>query len=135
MLLSGLLAVLHKLCHLQWGSKKGRVHLQPALWCNAYQDNLQELYLAVPSPTTSEPPASSGRNQQQVGDQSTSSIAACHAQHVSQLLCTQATSLLYQPARHLVPATARTSQLEARECDKAGLGDGGRMGNTGEVSS
>ena len=124
--LSGLLAVLHKL--YLWstgGSRKGWVHLQPALRCNAYQDNLQELYLLIPSPTTPESPGSFGECQQQVGDPSTSSTAACHARHVSQPLHTQATGLFYQPACRLVPATARTSQLEAQGCDKAGLGDGG----------
>lgn len=109
-------------------SKKGRFHLQPALCCNAYQDNLQELHLAIPSPTTSEPPASFRGCQRQVGDRSASLIAACRAQHISQPLCTQASSLFYQPARRLVPAPARTSQLEAQGCDKAGLGDGGRDG-------
>lgn len=137
MLLSGFLAVLHKLYLWSTGeSKKGRVHLQRALCCNAYQDSLQELHLAIPSPTNSEPPASFGGCQQQAGDQSTSSIAACRARHISQPLCTQATGLFYQPASRLVPAPARTSQLEARGCDKAGLGDGGGgMGNIGEVSS
>lgn len=107
------------------GGKKGWVHLQPALCCNAYQGNLQELHLAIPSPATSEPPASSRGSQQQVGDRSTSSVAACRAQHVSQPLHTQANGLFYQPARCLVPVPARTPQLEAQGCDKAGLGDGG----------
>lgn len=57
----------------------------------------------------------------QVRDQSTISIAACCAWHISQPLCAQAIGLVYQPARRLVPATARMSQLEARGCDKAGL--------------
>lgn len=55
-----------------------------------------------------------------------SSTAACPAWHVSQPLCTQATGLFYQPARCLVPAPARMSQLEAPGCDKTRLRDGER---------
>lgn len=110
------------------GSKKGQVYQQPALCCNAFQDNLQELHLVIPLPTSSALPSSSRRSQLQVRDQSTSLTAACRAQLISQPLCTAATGLFYQPAHHLVPLTARTSQLEARECDKAGLGDGEREG-------
>lgn len=117
------------------GSKKGQVYLQQALRCDAFHDNLQELHLAILLPTTSAMPSSSRGSQLQVRDKGTSLTAACRAQLISQPLCTPATSLFCQPAHHLVPLTARMSQLEARECDKAGLGDGGGMGSTGEVSS